>query len=50
MEDAIVMKPTNLKIGDRFKDKQTGKTLCASMIMNTVFPELSLDSRRVFWI
>ena len=34
IEDGVVVKPTSLKIGDRFKDKQTGKIYILKWIPN----------------
>jgi len=32
--DGVVMKPTSLKIGDRFKDKETGKIYVLRMVID----------------
>ena len=32
--DGVVMKPTSLKIGDRFKDKETGKIYVLRMFID----------------
>jgi hypothetical protein len=34
VEKVVVIKPTSLKIGDRFKDKQTGKIYILKWMLN----------------
>jgi len=34
IEKVVVIKPTSLKIGDRFKDKQTGKIYILKWMLN----------------
>jgi len=34
IEKVVVVKPTSLKIGDRFKDKQTGKIYILKWMLN----------------
>jgi len=51
IEKVVVVKPTSLKIGDRFKDKQTGKIYILKWMLNRYAVHLELTSLGLerFW-